>query len=114
MLYTFRIAGAHFAVPQHSVLGPLLFSLHPTPLSKVIERPSGINFHFCADDTQLFVHLSYLYVPTSIECAFHIFDILGLKEALQPNTWRDVPLLLATSKNWLPDILYCRTSKFFE
>ena len=55
-----------FAGPQHSVLGPLLFSLHPTPLSKVIERPSGINFHFCADDTQLFVHLSYLYVPTSI------------------------------------------------
>ena len=40
-------------------LGPLLFSLYTTPLSKVILRNSDIKFYLYADDTQLFVHLSY-------------------------------------------------------
>ena len=48
-----------FGVPQGSALDPLLFSLYTTPLSKVIQRHSDIKFHFYADDTQLFVHLSY-------------------------------------------------------
>ena len=40
-------------------MGPLLFSLYTTPLRKIICLHPHIKFHFCADDTQLYIHLSH-------------------------------------------------------
>ena len=43
------------------------FSLYTSPLSTLIGKYKGINFHFYADDTQLYVHLSHMNALAAVD-----------------------------------------------
>ena len=64
-----------YGVPQGSVLPwGQFFSLYTTPMSKVIQNHPAISFHFYADDTQLYVHLTHKNVALALDKLSHCLD----------------------------------------
>ena len=55
----------HFGVQQGSVLGPFLFCLSTTSISKIITT-HDVSHHMYADDTQVYIELSQSYIHKSI------------------------------------------------
>ena len=85
--------GQHYCqtlgVPQGSVLGPILFSLYTTPLSKVIQYHPGISFQFYTDDIQLYVHFTHKNVASALDKLSHCLE--DVKRWLSTNKLKQNP-----------------------
>ena len=100
--------GAH-DVPQGSVLGPLLFIIYTSDISRIIAK-DGLLCMFCADDTQLYFHLKTHNMPVAksmVEgCINHVHQ-WPTSNRLRLNPDKTEGLWWATSRR--PTALKCQS-----
>ena len=116
-------------VPQGSVLGPLLFTLHTTPLSHLLADTS-IQFHFYDNDTLLYISFSSSDSCQSLTKLSTTLDLIhswfcANRLAVNPskpsisllvltNSVPRLPALLFSSKIYLPlRLILCVTLELF-
>ena len=85
-----------FGVPQGSFLGPLLSSLYTTPLSLIISKHKGIKFHFYADDSQVYIHLSQKNASAAFEKLNRCLD--DVKEWMSTSKLKLNPIIFGSKR----------------
>ena len=96
-----------FGIPQGSVLGPLLYSLHTIPLLSIISKYPGICCHFYADDALVHISFSPEYASSAVSiiesCIKDVFSWLVAKKlSANPNK---TEYLLFNSRNINPQVI---------
>ena len=66
----------NFSVPQGSVLGPKFYTMYTTPIGAICKK-HGLEYHFYADDSQLYLSFKPMDQVTRTETVLRTFYLGG-------------------------------------